>query len=69
MVDERDPREHDAGLTTVSGWAALVGETPNYRGLGQARSREGSALPVVGGLDYQRHGLETEEIAHASRRL
>jgi hypothetical protein len=24
MVDERDPREHDAGLTTVSGWAVLV---------------------------------------------
>jgi hypothetical protein len=29
MVDERDPWEHDAGPTTASGWAALVGETPN----------------------------------------
>jgi hypothetical protein len=69
MVDERDPWEHDAGPTTASGWAALVGETPNQRGLGQARSREGTALPMVGASNYQRHGLETEGIAHASRRL
>ena len=69
MVDERDPWGHDAGPTTASGWAALVGETPNQRGLGQARSREGTALPMVGASNYQRYGLETEEIAHAPRRL
>lgn len=37
MADVRgNPWEHDPGPTDASGWAALFGETPNYRGLGKA---------------------------------
>src|SRR5919197_3311573 len=47
MVDERgDAWEHDPGPPAAGGWAALVAETPNYRGLGRA---------VLGREAFRRH--------------
>ena len=37
MTDVRgNPREHDPGPPSSSGWAELFAGTPNYRGLGRA---------------------------------